>query len=735
MLPPVSWHALQVLAEEALGTPAFRITYQDEDDDRIAVNSDFELTEALSIAGTDNVLRLHVHLTQDFQPPPTVKSPLHIAPPSTEKVLATLKVRSKDRTKDKVRGADGQHFNHHRRRHDHAESLVGVIKALIPDIAEGVATRLQAERCSPSLSPPAGVLPAHTGVVCTECQADVRGDRFRCLECAGTMDLCFRCEPSHDRHHVLLKIREPLPAARLNKLLGSKKHKKDDKSSENKKDKSACTSVPEETRTMAWMPGPTAALNLAPSMLCDRLVSSACSNESDACSRRRCLATAEFVADHTYPDGSTVCPGHLMKQWEVCNPSGVAWPEGTRIVFMQGNLLGTADSFAVPLACPGETVGVRVHLNVPSRPGKYMSVWQLSCNNQVFGHRLWCDVVVPDAAVSTMWSPVTTTALLPTVDHPAPFLAPAPAADQEPAQASNDPVSGDGCLVDTEVSAVALESPAPVSPVADSEDVFDSYLMGLEASSSCEDFVIVGDETDVAAEAAQGQVESAAVSAHDKLIETRALTSPSESDLEAKRESDARSTVEQDFQCVTLDESLNSLLPSSPALLVTEDVSSEHAPFSLMQFPELSDIASRAKDLAPTAPAASWMSPLHLTAEQIAEHTAASPVVELLVDHSITEVKKPAQAALTPPAAAVFAPQPPQSSPILGGPRPLPASVTARRPLPAALALLTPRETALETLVNMGFFNATRNRQLLEAHNDNMAPVIDQLLAETRASQ
>jgi len=70
---------------------------------------------------------------------------------------------------------------------------------------------------------------------------------------------------------------------------------------------------------------------------------------------------------------------------------------------VHGNLPGTADSFTVPLATPHETVSVRVHLNVPSEPGTYLSVWQLAYNNQFFGHRFWCEVVVPqsDAVVIT----------------------------------------------------------------------------------------------------------------------------------------------------------------------------------------------------------------------------------------------------------------------------------------------------------------------------------------------
>jgi hypothetical protein len=107
-----------------------------------------------------------------------------------------------------------------------------------------------------------------------------------------------------------------------------------------------------------------------------------------------------YVCDLTYSDDTVVQPGNIEKQWRIRNPGPNAWPVGTKIAFVHGNLMGVAPSFDVPLLANEEGV-VSVTLNVPERPGRYMSVWQLSLDDVSFGHRVWAAVVVNEFSVPT----------------------------------------------------------------------------------------------------------------------------------------------------------------------------------------------------------------------------------------------------------------------------------------------------------------------------------------------
>lgn len=64
----------------------------------------------------------------------------------------------------------------------------------------------------------------HSGVVCDNCDKEIRGYRYKCLECAD-FDLCMECEPSNHSQHLLLRIANPNDAeicyrAKLGKRFG-----------------------------------------------------------------------------------------------------------------------------------------------------------------------------------------------------------------------------------------------------------------------------------------------------------------------------------------------------------------------------------------------------------------------------------------------------------------------------------------------------------------------------------
>jgi len=110
---------------------------------------------------------------------------------------------------------------------------------------------------------------------------------------------------------------------------------------------------------------------------------------------------AHFVRDVNLPDGATVLPGAiLMKSWEFANPTSVTWPEGSKLIFVEGSrdLLSATEEFEVPRAAPGQTIEAKCPIQVPSKPGKYVATFQLATKDRepFEGHRCWVELVVAE---------------------------------------------------------------------------------------------------------------------------------------------------------------------------------------------------------------------------------------------------------------------------------------------------------------------------------------------------
>merc|ERR1712137_138759 len=75
----------------------------------------------------------------------------------------------------------------------------------------------------------------------------------------------------------------------------------------------------------------------------------------------------------------------VIKTWKLRNAGEKAWPEGTK-------------EFALPPVQPGEEVTVSVPLQMPQKPGKIVSHFQLaSADRTVFGPRFWAELQVGPA--------------------------------------------------------------------------------------------------------------------------------------------------------------------------------------------------------------------------------------------------------------------------------------------------------------------------------------------------
>ena len=111
--------------------------------------------------------------------------------------------------------------------------------------------------------------------------------------------------------------------------------------------------------------------------------------------------SARFVSDVNLSDRSAVPTGAtLVKRWLVSNDGAVAWPAGSKLIFIRGDReLADAEETPVPLAQPGQTVEIATLLRVPNTPGRYQAYFRLTnADRMPFGQRMWVDLMAANDA-------------------------------------------------------------------------------------------------------------------------------------------------------------------------------------------------------------------------------------------------------------------------------------------------------------------------------------------------
>jgi next-to-BRCA1 protein 1 len=125
---------------------------------------------------------------------------------------------------------------------------------------------------------------------------------------------------------------------------------------------------------------------------------------------------AHFVRD-AVPDGSILPPNTVFEQtWYLRNGGESKWPAGCSVKFVGGDNMCAVDpshpasvheliSATESTTCytevaPGQETGFTVLMRTPNRPGNFISYWRLTGpTGDKFGHRLWCDITVPEPVV------------------------------------------------------------------------------------------------------------------------------------------------------------------------------------------------------------------------------------------------------------------------------------------------------------------------------------------------
>jgi hypothetical protein len=128
---------------------------------------------------------------------------------------------------------------------------------------------------------------------------------------------------------------------------------------------------------------------------------------------------AQFIADVTVPDGTSMTPGQsFVKKWRVKNIGACAW-NGFSLVFDSGDAMGGASSNAVSTVNPGQEIDLTLNLVAPSSLGNYRGYWRIVTNSSVLvpvvngyqGKSFYVDIKVQNTATPTQTLTPTATSI------------------------------------------------------------------------------------------------------------------------------------------------------------------------------------------------------------------------------------------------------------------------------------------------------------------------------------
>jgi len=177
---------------------------------------------------------------------------------------------------------------------------------------------------------------------------------------------------------------------------------------------------------------------------------------------------ARFVSDVSVEDGIYLNPGQsFVKIWKMRNEGSAAWSEGTRLIFVGGDKLSSADAIRVPPIEPGAEIDIAVDMIAPSKPGRYVSYWRLATVDGVrFGQRVWTDVVVSsEEKEEKQASPSAKMEVeVPVVPEPVKVAEPVPMKLVEPEVAKPEPVPVIQNVPEPKVATPEIPKEAPISP-------------------------------------------------------------------------------------------------------------------------------------------------------------------------------------------------------------------------------------------------------------------------------
>ncbi|XP_017343922.1 next to BRCA1 gene 1 protein isoform X2 [Ictalurus punctatus] len=443
-----SWESMEATVKRSFGLCSLQLTYFDEENEEVSINSQLEYEEALkSAARQGNRLQMNVYesrgttgrvpgpvpgpglshvksgsLTEPkkgFRPPQhcpslaqAVSRKVQAAVP--EEGLVTLSELKGGKAEDKTPPAWFTSYMEKFKDQVVREAVEKICREFSGQccIHKPLAAEAQVSEVSSSTLPGA----PSSAPACSSCRGQTAGGGYQCSVCTSCT-LCEPCSFSHDPSHNLVRARTPLsipergsPAPDQSRFYrrGDRSFRKAEKQRLKAEKRQLKAEVKEirkqlrmERRSLQW--GCVGDGNSSPVLLQPRATQA---NSPERPKRPCPLAVPAMTAlllDENLPDGSRLRPGtKFIKYWKMKNSGTMSWNSDTKLKFMWGNLaVGSGERWrevSVPTLQPGQVGLVSVALCAPTLEGTYTSHWRLAHGGEQFGPRVWCSIVVdPDA--------------------------------------------------------------------------------------------------------------------------------------------------------------------------------------------------------------------------------------------------------------------------------------------------------------------------------------------------
>jgi hypothetical protein len=123
--------------------------------------------------------------------------------------------------------------------------------------------------------------------------------------------------------------------------------------------------------------------------------------------------SAEYVADVTIPDGTTMTPGQkFVKTWRIINLGTCTWSTSYKLAFESGDAMGGATTFITVPVTPQNQTEISVNMTAPTANGTYKGNWRMqNDSSQPFGSTVFVEIKVgPGGPTATLPSPADQTA-------------------------------------------------------------------------------------------------------------------------------------------------------------------------------------------------------------------------------------------------------------------------------------------------------------------------------------
>ncbi|XP_055744852.1 next to BRCA1 gene 1 protein-like [Salvelinus fontinalis] len=432
-----SWESMEAMVKRSFGLCNLQVTYFDEENEEVSINSQMEYEEALKSASRQgNRLHMNVYETRGqptrvpakasggepkrgFRPPqhcPTlaqvVSRKVQAAVP--EQGMVIMKELKGTKEEDKTPPAWFTSYMEKFKDQVVREAVEKICREFSGQccIHKPIGAEAQIPEVTSSTLPGG---PSSTPA-CSSCRGQTAGGGYQCSVCTSCT-LCEPCSFSHDPSHNLVRARTPLsipehgsPAPDHSRFYrrGDRSFHKAEKQRLKAEKRQLKAEVKEirkqlkmERRGLQWSAAGDG--SSSPVLLQPRATQA----NSPERPKRPCplvvpAMTALFL-DENLPDGTRLRPGtKFIKYWKMRNTGSVSWSTETKLKFMWGNLaVASGDRWrevAVPFLQPGQVGVVSVALCAPALEGSYTSHWRLAHGGEQFGPRVWCSIVVDPLA-------------------------------------------------------------------------------------------------------------------------------------------------------------------------------------------------------------------------------------------------------------------------------------------------------------------------------------------------